>query len=365
MRAEVILYIYGAVCVSMIIFNIAYNIILSRSEPRMERRYNNLKARVYIQLRSVREENKISDSHLEYLRKKLPRVKNLIAFDRVLDELLENDPVIGEEYFRRIHSVVLYLAAVYQDMDNMQSSYFAYFLSKHASVKRMPFDSLQDLLLDYMKKDNLYCRFNTLKAMYHFSDADHIVKAIGIQDDGRIFIHEKLLTEGLLTFTGDHHELIEKLWDSFSSYSVHTRLAVMNYIRFKTGDYRREMFDIMNDGQQDKELRISAIRYFGKYIYAPALEPLMAFASDKDPDKWETANVAVSSLARYDDPRVIDILKDALHSRNWYVRYSAAQSLEAHAVTYSDLIDVVAGNDRFAREMMTYRLESRRLQRLG
>ena len=59
----------------------------------------------------------------------------------------------------------------------------------------------------------------------------------------------------------------------------------------------------------------------------------------------------------------MEALKRALHSGNWYVRYAASASLEALDVRYEDMIDIVAGNDRYAREMMTYRLESRRIQK--
>ena len=79
--------------------------------------------------------------------------------------------------------------------------------------------------------------------------------------------------------------------------------------------------------------------------------------------KWEYTTVSVSALAGYSGERVIDALKNALHSANWYVRYAAAVSLEALQVTYDDLIDIMNGNDRYAREMITYRLESRRMQK--
>ena len=49
-------------------------------------------------------------------------------------------------------------------------------------------------------------------------------------------------------------------------------------------------------------------------------------------------------------------LMEAMHSGNWYVRYNAAVSLEAHGLSYSDLIELVGGRDRYAREMLTYRL---------
>ena len=77
----------------------------------------------------------------------------------------------------------------------------------------------------------------------------------------------------------------------------------------------------------------------------------MAFAQNEDPVQWEYATVSVFSLSRYEGHQVIEALKKALHSSNWYVRYAAAVSLESQHVNYEDLIDIVAGNDRYAREM--------------
>ncbi|MGN1231727.1 MAG: hypothetical protein ACI4TP_07485, partial [Anaerotignum sp.] len=45
--------------------------------------------------------------------------------------------------------------------------------------------------------------------------------------------------------------------------------------------------------------------------------------------------------------------------RNWYVRYNAAVSLEAMNLSYVDMADILAGEDRYAREMLEYRMEER------
>ena len=50
-----------------------------------------------------------------------------------------------------------------------------------------------------------------------------------------------------------------------------------------------------------------------------------------------------------------------MHSPNWYVRYNSATSLEKLGFDYEDLLGGAAGSDRYAREMLTYRLETRRL----
>ena len=47
-------------------------------------------------------------------------------------------------------------------------------------------------------------------------------------------------------------------------------------------------------------------------------------------------------------------------SSNWYIRYNASQSLDQLGVEYLDLLDILSGKDRYAREMLEYRLEVRR-----
>ena len=71
--------------------------------------------------------------------------------------------------------------------------------------------------------------------------------------------------------------------------------------------------------------------------------------------------MAAAALKDYKGEDVISALKSALYSSNWYVRYNAAVSLEASGFSYTELIDVMAGKDRYAREMMEYRLGEQRL----
>ncbi|HIT34539.1 MAG TPA: hypothetical protein IAC31_07960 [Candidatus Faecousia intestinigallinarum] len=362
MRVEWMIYAYGTVCISLIVFNIIYNVSLRRSEPRLERRCHRIRAKMDEQLGRLSQGQKVDEKHLDYLSSKLKRVKNLIAFDRVLQSFPRGDKT-AEAYFQQIQPIILHLAVIYRRREVMQAAYFSYLLSQYMTTRQMPVDSLQEILLDYVRKDNLYCRVNALEALYTIGTPRSILRALEIQDSDSVFIHEKILTEGLLTYTGNHDELIELLWARLDSFSVRTQLAILNYIRFETGNYAQEMFSIMMDQSRDKELRLSAIRYFGKYAYQPALPPLLAFAAEKDPAQWEYAAISVSSLARYPGPEVVQQLKEALHSSNWYVRYNASLSLEALHIDYSELIDVVAGNDRYAREMMMYRLENRAVQK--
>lgn len=366
MRIEVILYIYGAVCASMIVFNVVYNLVLKTSQPRLDKRVHDMEERVGEQLERIRRGEPVEEAHLERLGRKLSRVKNLMAFDRVLSPIAQDGyDSDGRQYLIQIQPVILYLAVLYQKRENIQAAYFSHILSRYMLQSHMPIQALQDVLLGYVQKDNLYCRVNALQALFSFGNTEKIMTALRLQDRGDIFLHEKILTEGLLSATGDYRELIGRLWQERKTFSLRTQLAILNYIRFKSGGYTQEMMAVMKDPREDKELRLSAIRYFGRYRYEPALDALLAFARETDPDKWEYATVSASSLARYPEQRVIDTLKQILSSSNWYVRYAAAASLDALEVEYEDLTDILVGSDRYAREMMMYRLESRKMQKVG
>ena len=365
MGVEYMLYFYGAVCCSMILFNVAYAVLLRGNDSRMKRRSQRFREAAERQLRRLEGGERLGEGYLRRLRRKLRRVRNLIAFDQALRALSRDGGACFQEYLAQIQPCLLYLAFVYGKRETTQTAYFSYFLSRYMKQDHMPIQTMQEILLGYIARDNLYCRVNALQALYTFGSAGHILAALRLQDQGAVFLHEKILTEGLLSFTGDHRELIGLLWDQLDTFTTRTQLAVLNYIRFRSGDYAEKMFALMQNGQADKEVRLSAIRYFGRYSYPAALEPLLAFTEDDDPDRWEYATVSASALSRYPGQQVTGALKRALHSSNWYVRSAASASLEARGVEYEDIIDIVAGTDRYAREMMTYRLEARRMQKVG
>lgn len=363
MGSEWLLYAYGTVCLSMIVFNIVYNIYLNRRDRHMVRVSGDLERRFLEQLENIRIRGNVDEEHIRYMGRRLSDVNQLMAFDMVLNEHTEeeNKEVI-REYLNQFHPAFIHLTVAYQDRENVQAAYFAYFLSRHKPQDHMAFDVVQEIMTEYMLKDNFYCRVNALKALYAFGSPENVAAAVLLQDRSGSFFHEKLLTDGLLSFTGDHNRLIDLLWTDYEKFSVKTQLAILNYIRYKSSGYKEEMYRIMTDASLDKELRLAAIRYFGKYVFPPARDALVAFAADKEPENWEYAAVSVSALGKYRGRKVMEALFQDIHSSNWYIRYNASASLEAHGLDYNRLLEVVAGRDRYAREIMMYRLDTRRLE---
>ena len=73
--------------------------------------------------------------------------------------------------------------------------------------------------------------------------------------------------------------------------------------------------------------------------------------------EWEYKAIGASALAKYKSKEVIDVLKDALKSNNWYIRYNASESLVSLDVEYMELVDIYNGADRYAREILEYKIE--------
>ena len=89
---------------------------------------------------------------------------------------------------------------------------------------------------------------------------------------------------------------------------------------------------------------------------------MLALAADGDPARWEFAAVAATALANYPGERAVEVLKGCLSSPSWFVRHNAAKALYGYGLTLEDLDDVVSGPDAYARDMVTYHWELKRVE---
>ncbi len=298
MRIETLIYIYGAVCLCMLGFNILYAIQLKEREPNIQKRYNALNEAVSEQLKRLSNGEKVSAGHYAYLEKKLKKVKNLVAFDRLISDMIKAEIPQIRCYLQGIEPVLQWLAQVYLKQEDMISAYFAYFISDCVAPQHISADELQEILLEYIKKKSLYCRVNALHTLMKFGSPEYVLKAVLQQDNEEVYLHNKILTESLLNFDGDYIPLIDALLENWDAFSVRTQLGIANYIRFRTAKYSGFMRSLMNDEKEDKELRLAAIRYFGRYPDETVRDTLIEFAGSTVPAMWQYATVSLHMMAR-------------------------------------------------------------------
>lgn len=359
MGVEVLIYSYTIICLCMIAFNIATIFVTRQSGYRHIRRCNRLNRAIERQLERIHNGKRVEEQHQQALYRSLKRVSGLMAFDSTLEELYARDPDGTSAYLSQSMGVFTYLMTRYVKKNPMQTAYFTYLLAKYQVCRNQPFAPIKEALKQLLGQPNLYCRENALKAFYRFGDPVAVAEAIRLLDQAPVFHHSKLITDGLLSFQGDHKQLAALLWADFKHYCAPMRVSIANYIRFQTGSYQEPMLQILLDPSQDPELHFAAIRYLGRYPYGPALPVLIDLLLNSGGARWNYAAISAAALSGYPGDGTKAALKEALKNANWYVRYNASQSLMQIGVSNLELVDILNGDDRYAREMIAYRMEAR------
>lgn len=359
MKIEIMIYVYIAICISMIAFNIVYVFVLRHREKSLDTNSQKLKKIIYNQIEVIKSGNKISEKHIRYLCKKLDRIAGITAFDRALESIFEKDPDTAQKYLVETFYVFEYLTHRYINKDTIKTAYFPYILHKYNILKYYDSEKVVIALLDLLRSVNVYCRENTLKALYSMQRPDVVVASLKIIDKNLSFHHSKLICDGLLNYNGDKECLKEMLFESFNAYSTEMQLNILNYFRFGNIRCDKEMLELLSNEKVNSELRFAAIRYFEKFPIKEAESIIWAIAENLEGRIWEYQAIASSALKSYPGDVTFRILVENLSSSNWHIRQNSAISLEKLGYTYHDLINVFDGNDRYAREIMRYRLDKR------
>lgn len=358
MKIEVLIYAYLAVCAAMIGFNIVCSFVFRAKDKRLDR----YSRRFMKKVSKAMEEQTVPDRHRKYLSRKMKRLRNLMAFDKTLEQLYAQDPGQAEAYIRQLLPVFARLTLVYGKKPSVQAAYFPYLLKKYRIFYGQPMDIVTDTLLQLVRSPSLYVRENALQAIYSIGSTDCAVNALFILDECRCYHHPKMITDGLLCFAGDARQLGEQLWACFPRFSSRMQLIIVDYFRFSSPEYGRQILALLTADPIEEELAFRCIRYFGKYAYGPAYPVLMALTEKYRGSHWIYTAILASALVRYPADQTVAVLKELLHHPNWHVRFNASQSLIDLGLFYTDMIDVFEGQDRYAGEIMRYRFDQRKMK---
>lgn len=359
MKIEIMIYTYIAICVSMILYNVIYVFILKHRERALISNSQKLEAAISEQINILKNGEEISENHKKFLCRELDKTSGITAFDKALEGIFEKEPELCEKYLIDTFSVFEYLTHRYISKDTLKIAYFPYILHKYNILKNHESERLIDVLLELLRSVNVYCRENTLKALYSMQKPDIVKKSLRIIDINLSFHHPKLITDGLMFYKGDKVELKNVLFAGFGDYSVQMQVNILNYFRFAGIKCDDEMLEILKNEKENSEIRFSAIRYFEKFPSEDARSIILNLAENLENRTWEYQAIATSALKSYPGDTTFRILVKNLSSSNWHVRQNSAISCEKLGYNYHDLINVFDGNDRYAREIMRYRLDRR------
>ncbi|MBC8530681.1 HEAT repeat domain-containing protein [Gehongia tenuis] len=373
--ANLIIYVYLAMCGCMLVFNIVAVLWRKRSfrvdkhrchqwsqvlekAARGEPVREELTAMLPAPLRPVlrrRSDNQL----LEWL---LGRLSSLSAFQMELEWRLIRPE--GRALYRwlREHKVVFAaLSQHYYRKDDAVKAYYAYLMGLFHLAGPAEYDPITRELLTMVTANSIYLRENALSGLYASGSVDMVMRGLTRMADGEIQHSGKLITDGLMTFKGDKDALAEGLWAAWDRFPATYQTAFVNYFRMSTGAFTERFLPLLTDEDTDREVRLALLRYYRRYSYPPVLPVLLRFMDESNREGWEfsaLAALAASTLEKYPGEDTVAALAKALRHRNWYVRSNAAEAILKVAPDHPLIETVLKGPDPYARDILAYKREA-------
>lgn len=352
-----LIFIYMTNCIAIIIFNIAYIMYVHIIKKHGKKNISYYEKQLHKLL--VCNDNKYRKNIQKLLIRKLRNTNNIMSFEKALKIVCEQELDNHDKIVEFIKPVFTNLSKYYNKMDNISQAYFAHVTAKFKICNNMGSRRLAKYFISDLKRPSIYCRRNAMTVLCKSGNVDSMVEAVEMLNKEQIFLHEKTLTEGLLSFKGDHEELIDEIFRRFDIFSDNIKRVVIDYIRIQSGKHCKTIYKILCDEKEDREVRLSALRYFGKYYYEPAKETMIQILQNSEQVNWEYAAVAAFAISAYPDDKTEDILIDNLSNHNWYIRKNAAKTLADMGVAYKKISSIIEGDDQYAREVLMYYLDKK------
>ncbi|WP_300385993.1 hypothetical protein [Clostridium sp.] len=310
------------------------------------------------QIELISNKDFIEEIHKKIIKRKLKNINQLICYVRGLDILKEEEKDIGK-YLSEIYITIQSLAYNYSKKENMEKAFFAFFISKYPPIKGREYNLLMEILISYLDNSTIYCRENVLNALYALGNLQSVETAWQIINDGQLFHHKKLLSDGLIKFNGDKENLSEQLWSHRNKWDDNLMVAVVQFITLVSDNFKEPFFEVLKLEKLSLEIRLSILRYYRHHIYKPVLPLLLSYLKDENKINENIKIVTASVIEVYPSEETIEALKGALHHSNWYLRYNSAVSLVNLNIDIYKIQDVLDGKDIYAKEILTYMIKQR------
>ncbi len=295
--------------------------------------------------------------------KKLSIIADLMAFTAAIEELRGRyDGYEIDDICTMMLPEFTKLCRIFVKRKPLEKTYFIYSLGiifyGCGGVSR----GIEEFLQVSLRTNSIYCRQNALATVYKIGDIALVVRIINILNRTYADYSQRLISDGLVEFNGDERLLANALLDNYTQYNTYMRLAVLNFIRYTQDGHNDLMMDVLCGEDTDTDLRIAAIRYFGKNKDERVRAILEGYLTGKVEEATpECVAVCATSLANYPGGNTFEILKKSLSSSDWFVRLNASVSLEQLGFDYHQMSDILSGNDRYAREIVHYRMQQHRI----
>ncbi|MEG2119987.1 MAG: hypothetical protein RRY53_06480, partial [Pseudoflavonifractor sp.] len=264
------------------------------------------------------------------LARRLRRHEYLLTFHQVVTDLLAEGTYASalKDWLLVNRSLFLKISPAYLKGRNpLKKAFFAYLVWQYNLCGDHENDAFARFMQELCREPSLYCRENALCALYVSGSVTHVLRAYLLLSRWGIEHSPRLVTDGLMLFSGDHAALADELWTHWQEFPAAYQTAFVNYLRMTSPLFCERFFPLLESPDTDSDVKLAVIRYFRRYHYPPAAPILQELVRHEVGNNWEFSAIAALALENYPGFQSLRSLLAACHSTQWHVRDNASDSL--------------------------------------
>lgn len=357
LRIDLLIYIYMALCACLLLFNLIYSGRRRISDIRSLHREQWWTA--YLE-RIMLTDTEMPKPEIRQLTSRISNISGLQNFQETVEKMrIKENAAMVDVWFQTHRSAFVEIGSVFLKKDVMLKAYYAYVIWKNNLCGDSGQDAIVRNILKLVGEHSIYCRENALQAIYSGRNSGLVIKAYKIMQRYQIEHSQKLVTDGLASFAGDKEELAEAMWKEWDSFTPYYQTAFINFMRLTVGGFGQRLLPLLS-ADIDREVQFAVLRYLRRHHCDNAASMLRNMVKKWDVDDWEFPALAALALENYPSAKTVKALYEGMHSASWYVRNNASDSLIKIAERRKILNKVMQDGDRYAREMLEYKMGRRR-----
>lgn len=340
-------FIYIILC--SVIYMIGREIIGKRNDKKKENLRNTFEKKVLNHIKIVKTEKILSRIDIDYIKESIKNQNYFEVFNDTIIQLnkKEENQKYVKKYISYFEKDILKIVKKYRKKDDIRKNYIVIILGEY----RLNNYKLNEFLFECLNTTSMYLRIESLRAISKIGNTTNFIKALEFISEEEKYINDKIMVDVLDNFGGNCELLNKELLLKFNIFGENMQKDIIEHLKNKKVEFAKDkMIDILQNENMNKEVRISAIKYFSNISYKKAKDEIKNLLSHKE---WEYRAISAYTLAKYKEKDVIEVLLSSITDYNWHVRFNSAKSLlsfnEDHIIER-----VLAKHDKYSRDILLY-----------
>lgn len=303
------------------------------------------------QLKVIKNGGELKESTINYMKKFLKDEVFVNILDTYLTKyLLSNENKIVRIYMRNFKEEILHSIYNQSKSDDISSIYNVFRLGLYRLEDR----EVSLYLLDCLDTNSLYLKYNALRAIASIGNTTCLIDALKYLSIEKDVLNQKVVLDIVNSSTAYKEEVKRCLLDAIHSFSDNIKNIVIEYFRIQMHEEAAdELLKLLSNEEENMEVRLSIIRYFGRVYYSSARSMLQELMNHGE---WEYRALCATSLKLYQSEDTEKSLIDCIGDSNWYVRYNTANTLLEYDIEDDKIMRIINSDDPYASDVMKYAL---------